>query len=215
MEHASIAAFARFNLQLLWLGAPAALVEACNQALLDETAHARLCFDLASQYGGTPIGPGPLDIVRCLEETSLIEVAKLVLREGCLGETMAAFEALEAAEVAAEPIVKQTLSRIARDEQRHAELAFQFLEWVLHRSSPSVRAELAEEAARRVREFGCADEPSREVPDPLADELSSHGLLPAQARRAIRQSASLDVVRPLLTALLSRAAMNAPSGIFA
>ncbi|HKY38213.1 MAG TPA: hypothetical protein VJN18_19860 [Polyangiaceae bacterium] len=32
MEHASIAAFARFSLQLLSLGAPPALVEACTQA---------------------------------------------------------------------------------------------------------------------------------------------------------------------------------------
>ncbi|MEO6598422.1 MAG: hypothetical protein ABIQ16_01020, partial [Polyangiaceae bacterium] len=46
MEHASIAAFARFSLQLLSLGAPAELVEACNRALVDETAHTRLCFAL-------------------------------------------------------------------------------------------------------------------------------------------------------------------------
>src|SRR5690606_26260413 len=41
MEHASVAAFARFTLQLLSLGAPAALIEASNQALIDETRHAR------------------------------------------------------------------------------------------------------------------------------------------------------------------------------
>jgi hypothetical protein len=177
MEHASIAAFARFNLQLLSLGAPAALVEACNNALIDETAHARLCFGLASRYGGTPVGPGPLDIGRCLEETSLMEVAKLVLREGCLGETVAAFEALEASELAVDPAVKQTLSRIARDEQRHAELAFQFLKWALDRSSPVVRATLAREAAQRMQEFELAQEPSSWGSDggDDDDELAAHG----------------------------------------
>src|SRR5262249_9765660 len=41
MEHASIAAFARFVLQLTSLGAPPELVEASNAALADETRHAR------------------------------------------------------------------------------------------------------------------------------------------------------------------------------
>ena len=40
MEHASIAAFARFGLQLLSLGAPSELVEACNHALADEIGRA-------------------------------------------------------------------------------------------------------------------------------------------------------------------------------
>jgi hypothetical protein len=62
MEHASIAAFARLQLQLLALGAPPDLVQACNQALIDETAHTRLCFGLASAYAGRGIGPGPLDV---------------------------------------------------------------------------------------------------------------------------------------------------------
>ncbi|HEY6079257.1 MAG TPA: Dickkopf N-terminal cysteine-rich domain-containing protein, partial [Polyangiaceae bacterium] len=44
MEHASIAAFARFSLQLLSLGAPPELVDSCTQALADETAHTKLCF---------------------------------------------------------------------------------------------------------------------------------------------------------------------------
>jgi hypothetical protein len=125
MEHASIAAFARFNLQLLSLGVPSELVEGCNRALADETAHARACFALASAYGGAKIGPGRLDIERCLEETSLFCVAELVLREGCLGETVASLEALAASEVASEPAVKRALTRIAQDELRHAQLAFE------------------------------------------------------------------------------------------
>jgi hypothetical protein len=47
MEHASVAAFARFTLDLLALGAPADLVQSAQQALGDEIAHAELCFGLA------------------------------------------------------------------------------------------------------------------------------------------------------------------------
>lgn len=145
MEHASIAAFARFQLQLLALGAPADLVEECNRALADETAHAKLCFAIASAYAGRVIGPGPLEIAGSLGSTTLSEVVELVILEGCYGETSAAIEALEAAELASDPFIVDTYSRIARDEQRHSELAFRFLRWAMERR-PDVVAPLVTRA---------------------------------------------------------------------
>jgi hypothetical protein len=129
MEHASIAAFARFSLQLLALGAPPDLVDACTQALADETAHAKLCFGIASAYAGRPIGPGPLDVSNSLELASLADIVDLVILEGCIGETSAALDALESAETAADPVIRDAYARIAADEQRHAELAFRFVRW--------------------------------------------------------------------------------------
>jgi hypothetical protein len=138
MEHASIAAFARFSMQLLSLGAPPALVEGCTRALADETAHTKLCFELASAYAGRAIGPGRLAIDGSLAVTSLIDVVQLVIAEGCLGETVAALEAREAAEAAADPVIRAAYTRIARDEQRHAQLAFQFIRWALEQDRASV-----------------------------------------------------------------------------
>ncbi len=138
MEHASIAAFARFQLQLLALGAPPELVQACNQALVDETAHTRLCFALASAYAGRALGPGPLDVSHSLNVTSLADIVDLVLYEGCFGETSAALEALEAAQTAKDPVVRRTYEQIAADEQRHAELAFRFVRWALERDHSGV-----------------------------------------------------------------------------
>ncbi|HXK18587.1 MAG TPA: ferritin-like domain-containing protein, partial [Polyangiaceae bacterium] len=143
MEHASIAAFARFSLQLLALGAPSDLVEACTQALADETAHAKLCFGIASAYAGRAIGPGPLDVSRSLEVTSLVDIVDLVILEGCFGETGAALEALEAADAATDPVIVAAYSQIAADEQRHAELAFRFVRWALERDPQSTRARIA------------------------------------------------------------------------
>jgi hypothetical protein len=139
MEHASIAAFARFSLQLLSLGAPSELVDACTQALSDETTHTKLCFELASAYAGHAIGPGPLDIGRSLEATSLVDVVELVIAEGCFGETRAALEALAAADAATDPVIAAAYAQIARDEQRHAELAFRFVRWALGQGGRSVR----------------------------------------------------------------------------
>jgi len=199
LEHASIAAFARFNLQLLSLGAPSGLIDACNRALADETAHARMCFALASAYGAAPVGPARLDIERCLEETSLTAIAKLVLREGCLGETVASLEAVTAAEAATDAAVAQALARIARDELCHAELAFEFLRWALAQSSPEARHELACEAAQQLADF---ESNARNGERTRADaRLAMHGLLGSEALRAIHLAAVRDVAHPLLTAL--------------
>jgi hypothetical protein len=142
MEHASIAAFARFSLQLLSLGAPPELLEDCTRALQDETAHAKLCFQLASAYAACAVGPGPLDVEGCLDVTSLADIVDLVIVEGCFGETSAALIALEAAELASDPVIEAAYSRIAADEQRHAELAFRFVRWALERDPVLVRDRL-------------------------------------------------------------------------
>jgi len=157
MEHASIAAFARFSLQLLSLGAPPELVEACTQALADETAHTKLCFGIASAYAGRAIGPGPLDVSKSLNVTSLGDIVDLVIAEGCFGETAAALEALDAASTASDPVIIAAYTRIAADELRHAELAFRFVRWALasggcvmqERVEAALRSELGQSHAGR------------------------------------------------------------------
>jgi len=200
MEHASVAAFARFNLQLLSLGAPGDLVEACNRALADETAHARMCFSLASAYGATAVGPARLDIEACFTETSLLSIAKLVLREGCVGETVASLEAVAAAELASDPAVSHALTRIARDELKHAELAFEFLRWALKHSSAEARDELVREATRQLANFE-SEVRNSSAATPTDAHLSKHGLLGSDALRTVHLAAAHDVVRPLLAAL--------------
>jgi hypothetical protein len=143
MEHASIAAFARFQLQLLALGAPADLVQACTQALIDETAHTQLCFALASAYAGKSVGPGPLDVAHSLDVASLADIVELVIAEGCFGETSAALEALESADSVADPVVAGVYRTIAADEERHAELAFRFVRWAIERGGQDVRDRVA------------------------------------------------------------------------
>lgn len=207
MEHASIAAFARFQLQLLSLGAPSDLVEACNRALADETAHARSCFALASAYGGSAVGPARLDIEHCFEDTSLLAVAKLVLREGCVGETVASLEALAAGEAASDPAVKRALARIAQDELNHAELAFKFLRWALTLTSVEEQHELAREAARQLADFvGHGRNAKHAHTD---HRLTTHGLLAGDALRAIHLAAINEVTRPLLRALFDVEAWRA------
>src|SRR5262249_9598845 len=59
LEHASIAAFSRFAMDLLAVGAPPDLITAALAAATDEVRHARLCFTLAQRYSGQVIAPLP------------------------------------------------------------------------------------------------------------------------------------------------------------
>jgi hypothetical protein len=145
MEHASIAAFARFSMQLLSLGAPASLVEETTRAMHDETVHAKLAFSLASAYAGEAIGPGPLPIDGAMAPASFDAIVRLTIREGCIGETVAALEAQAALENEADPVVARVLARIVDDETRHALLAFRFVQWAATRDRPTVARVFREE----------------------------------------------------------------------
>jgi len=200
MEHASIAAFARFALQLLQLGAPPELLQLATAAMADETRHAQQAFGIASLLAGRALGPAALDVQHSLTETLLLDVVRLAFREGCIGETCAALEAREAAEHAAEPELARLLHGVADDETRHAELAWRFVSWALARE-PQVagvlRAELAHVAVGHAQEQ-----------EPSADELVllAHGVVPESVRRRVRAAALTAVIRPCADALLGPSA---------
>jgi len=69
-EYASIASFARLTLQLMAFGAPPRLIEASQQASLDEHRHAGVCFAEAARHAGRRVEPGPLDIGQACAEVS-------------------------------------------------------------------------------------------------------------------------------------------------
>jgi hypothetical protein len=197
MEHASIAAFARFSLQLLSLGAPAELLELTSSAMVDETKHAKACFAVASHYAPCPVGPGRLAIESSLAGSSLEEIVLNTIREGCVGETVAAIEAREAAEHAEDPALKQLLTTISEDETKHAELAFRFVRWALSVGDASLEAAV-------LREFDAlatlANQASSDA-DSSDDRLLSHGVVSHGLRRAIRAQAFADVILPCARAL--------------
>jgi hypothetical protein len=195
MEHASIAAFARFALELLALGAPAHLVMASSTAMADETEHARLAFDLATQYGGAEVGPGPLDITGALTIPDEKTVFATLLREGCIGETLAAVEATEAHAQATAPAVKGALARIAADETRHAELAFRAARWLLERGDHSFREWAEAEVARAIAERMAA--PVRAD----AAGVPGHGVPDARLLDGLARQALMTLVAPCCAAL--------------
>lgn len=144
-EHASIAAFTRVAAQLLALGAPPELLEGAHRAALDEVRHARLCFTLASMYGGAWKAPGAIDIGAVREaRCDLAAVAREALVEGCLGEGTAAALARRAAARCEDPEVQRCLATVAEDEGRHEALAWSVLAWCLDRGNDDVADAVAQ-----------------------------------------------------------------------
>jgi hypothetical protein len=200
MEHASIAAFARFSLELLSLGAPSDLIMRTNSALVDETKHARVAFALTSAYRGKQMGPGRLSMNDVMADgDDITSFIRRVIREGCVGETVAAVEAGEAGARANDPVVRQTLEMIASDESEHAELAWRTVKWALDTFGADVRETIHEEMARLADEMGTIHETRRTERD---EELFNHGVVTAEVRGSIRRAALKQVVLPCLGALV-------------
>jgi len=207
LEHASIAAFARFTLQLLQLGAPLALSQASQRAMRDELEHAQRCFALAARYAGSPRGPGALPVAGALQEQSLASIVVLTFREGCVGETCAALEAAEALAVASDSHVQDTLALIARDERRHAELAWRFVAWALERDATgqvggALRGELDRVQDELTREYDLAT--GCDGGGAVDPALARHGVLTGPKCRVLRRAALAHVVLPCAERLLAR-----------
>ncbi|NRA35176.1 MAG: hypothetical protein HRU17_17750 [Polyangiaceae bacterium] len=198
MEHASVAAFSRFSLQLMFLGAPPDLIRRSQQASLDEVRHAEFAFARATHYAGAAVGPGALSMQGALDDCDLYGIAELTILEGCVGETIAAVEATEAACLATGADLRCELLRIAEEEQAHASLAWDTLRWLLQEHAGDQRL-LA--TVRRAFDNACSQR-SCESDAPVA-ALGAHGLIAGSLRREIHERVRREVIAPASRRLLA------------
>ena len=126
-----------------------------------------------------------------------------VIREGCIGETVAAVEAAEALEQAVDPAVRRALARITDDELRHADLAWQFVRWALESGGDGLRA-IAARAFESAREGRVAVAPSAETSG-SDDAMLAGGILPEAWKRQVRATTIERVVLVCARALLDDA----------
>lgn len=201
MEHASIAAFARFALQLLSLGAPPEFIYSAQRAMADETRHACLAFNLASRFADAPVGPGPLHVNGALDCSGLRGIVLDTFIEGCIGETVAALEASHALEGTVDLEVSAVLRTIARDERTHAELAWRFVAWAL-----AQRPELGSELVSCLREQA-QSLPTRPPSATALDRAAlGYGIVCNRDRLQLRHGVLHELVTPCLQALVQRSA---------
>jgi hypothetical protein len=202
MEHASIASFARFALELLALGAPPKLLIQAQDAGTDEINHAMKCFAIASRFAGKKLGPGPLDVSGVEPARDVASIVAATVKEGCVVETISAMFAEARAEGAVEPDVRAAMKKIAADESRHAELAWQFVAWALGRGGEPVREVVLQALAEAKRPTSNPIDPVlRGLPAPL---VRAHGLLDEETSVRVRRQA-LEAIEARLAGMLADA----------
>lgn len=174
MEAAAVLAFRELAVDLARLGAPPELVVAARAAADDEVRHARVMARLARAAGGTPArlvrrDRGPADLAAFAAHNAAA---------GCVAETWSALVAVHQG-LHAPPALRPSFAAIARDEVRHAELAWAIHRWALDAGAePGALRDAVRDAAEAVR-----TEASRRGPTGLG--------LPTPAR-ARRLAAALD-----------------------
>ena len=138
-EHASIASFARFALEMLAVGAPMSLIEDAHRAAQDEVRHAQMSFAMAAGYARRDVGPQKLPLTAVPVRRGLLELAVATVHEGCVNETLSTIQAAERIDTTRDPRVIATLRHIVDDETGHAELAWRFIAWAIARGGDRVR----------------------------------------------------------------------------
>jgi hypothetical protein len=184
-EHASVPAFSRLSWLLSAVGAPAELLHDVHGAALEEIEHTRRCFALAAGYGGRAhaieampdllIG-GALDLAG--EPLSAIAVESL--KDGCLLEDFNADVAGACEAACIEPVTRDVLGRIAREERSHAELSWRILAFCLERGGARVQRQVA----RAVDELAA-------VARPTAVSAAKAALMAAADTAALRRHGRL------------------------
>jgi hypothetical protein len=149
LEAASVAAFAILAAELRAHGAPASLVAAAERAQRDEERHTRMTTALARRYASRVVKP----TVSRGAVRPLLAIALENAVEGCVREAYGAFTASWQGAAAGDPIVRTVMARIARDELRHAELAFAVAAWLGPQLSEQERAQVCSARARAVSDL--------------------------------------------------------------
>jgi hypothetical protein len=140
LEAASIDAFEILATELVAHRAPPAFILAARSAIADERRHADAVGRLAARRGAVAppvsVARGPIREIEAVARENAVE--------GCVRETYAALLAWRQARAATDPAIRNTMAGIARDETRHAALAWAVDGWSQRLLVPAVR--------RRVRE---------------------------------------------------------------
>lgn len=195
MEHASVASFSRFSLELMSIGAPVDLLSGAHQAALDEVRHTQVSLDIANQFGSTNFTPGSFPISREAADFAFGDVEKIAeaaALEGCIEETLAAAVVFEQARVMQIPSLKAQIRSVGLDEANHAAFAWRAVQWMTS-TFPQTQQVVAKVFADRAAKY--KDTPDNTAP-PNPSALQHLGLLDSARVSAVQASAWRRVVVP-------------------
>jgi hypothetical protein len=173
MEAASVHAFVHLAKELADHGAPQALVKLALAAAKDEVRHTAMVTHLAARYGAVP----PPVVVTLPGARSLETLAIENAAEGCVRETWGAVIALWQAQVSPDPEVRAAFAAIAKDEIRHAALAWAVDAWLQPQLDDAGRARVVAAREQAARELFEGEEVAALVAFGLPNAAQARGLL--------------------------------------
>jgi hypothetical protein len=204
-EHASVAAFACFVLDLMQLGAPPDLILGAVHAMEDEVEHARLCFGVARQFNNGPASPGPMLLPQRSEHREPAAILESAIFEGCFEEVVSAECARVARDRADASYIRNVMERIAADEARHADLSWRAVEWIL-KCHPELRETAVATFAAKLQAC-CTD--NETSPSAIDEDDSTmpegYGHLRGASQQRVREMTLDEVIRPRARMLLGAA----------
>jgi hypothetical protein len=155
-EYRAAAAFADVLGAMLAAKTPLDLVGMAGDFVADELFHVELASRLAMEIGGgAPIETdfAKMGIEAAPGLTPRERANELVLRVGCIAETMSGAIAVETMREVEHPLVTKIMERIARDEARHTRLGWLYLDWASEDMSDAERARLGAIATREIEKL--------------------------------------------------------------
>jgi hypothetical protein len=197
--HGAVAAYARFSLQLMSLGAPPQLISGCAQAIADEVAHAQACFSLARRYAGHDVGPGPLAPSDSPSKDDPTAIVIDVVQRGCIDEAVCALSAREALEHCQDAATREVLVRHHGAKAQQAQLAWRFVAWALRGAGRDLT-----DHVRVAFLTALSPLPPTAALGEHDRVLLRHGVLSTAQRTALQQRVLREVVLPCMEALLAR-----------
>jgi hypothetical protein len=177
-ELTAMSAFARLHEELLVHGARDALAEDALLVAQEKARNARTLGVLARRYRAVPLAP--LTTPNELRSLHLIAIANIT--EGVVNGAFSALVGLHQARNATDETVRAALARIARDQVRHAELAWRIARWLDEHLSETGRRAVEAAKKRAIARLCFASDRGTSAVDGPVRELLGLPSAPATAK---------------------------------
>lgn len=184
-EYTSAAITQHLVLWLIQAGAPPDLIDAGLVIVNDELVHSRMSHEVYIAAGGTQppsLDRDSLGLQRMNAQLEL-DILRIAVRVFCLGETVAVPLFSHLREDCTQPLARDALDRILRDEVRHRDFGWDLLDWLL--STPLedqipglVEGALPDMVAELERTYGTGNQAVAADTGALTAEERAWGLAP-------------------------------------
>lgn len=184
-EYTSAAITQNLVLWMIQAGAPPDLIDDGLVIVTDELVHSRMSHEVYVAAGGSEppaLDRDALGLARA-SDTLELDILRIGVRVFCLGETVAVPLFSHLREQCTQPVARDALDRILRDEVRHRDFGWDLLDWLL--STPladaipaRVHAQLPQMLGELQQTYGTGNDVVADDDGTMTDEERAWGLAP-------------------------------------